>query len=219
MDFEYYLRAEEARKRKLIRARKRRERIKRRRKVVSVLSFALIAVLLVGGYTTLKPEEKAPQDEISAPQPVSFAQEKPSARIVLEPIEVEEDYYRGDIPLDRETQKLLKSACDEAGIEYELALAVIYQETRFQNIMGDNGNSYGYMQIQPRWHSDRMERLGVTDLNDPLSNFRVGCDLLAELLERYTLEEALTAYNTGSAGTSKYATSVIGYMEEYKTRV
>ena len=124
-------------------------------------------------------------------------------------------YFRADVPLDGETQAFLRSACEEAGITYELALAVIRQETEFRNVVGDNGDSIGYMQIQPRWHEERMERLGVTDLADPYSNFRVGCDFLAELLSEYTLEEALTAYNSGKPGKSEYATSVMGYMEEY----
>lgn len=127
----------------------------------------------------------------------------------------ENGYFRSDVPLDGDTQALLHSACEEAGITYELALAVIRKETEFQNVMGDNGNSYGYMQIQPRWHEDRMERLGVTDLTDPYSNFCVGCDFLSELLSKYTLEEALTAYNSGKPGKSEYATSVINYMDEY----
>ena len=127
----------------------------------------------------------------------------------------ETGYFRSDVPLDGETQALLRSACEEAGITYELALAVIRQETDFRNVVGDNGDSIGYMQIQPRWHEERMGRLGVTDLEDPYSNFRVGCDFLAELLSKYTLEEALTAYNSGKPGQSEYATSVIGYMEEY----
>ena len=60
-----------------------------------------------------------------------------------------------------------------------------------------------------------MERLGVVDLSDPLSNFRVGCDFLAELIDRYGDEEmALTCYNTGSPGKSSYATRVIEYMTE-----
>lgn len=127
----------------------------------------------------------------------------------------ETGYFRSDVPLDGETQALLRSACEEAGIAYELALAVIRQETDFRNVVGDNGDSIGYMQIQPRWHRERMERLGVTDLTDSYSNFRVGCDFLAELLEKYTMEDALTAYNSGKPGKSEYATSVIGYMEEY----
>lgn len=71
------------------------------------------------------------------------------------------------------------------------------------------------MQIQEQWHRDRMERLGVTDLTDPLGNFRVGCDYLAELMGRYSLEEALTAYNSGRPGKSRYASAVLETMEGY----
>lgn len=122
------------------------------------------------------------------------------------------DPVRDDIPLDAETQRLLYEACGETGIRYELALAVIWQETDFRNVIGDGGDSYGYMQIQSKWHGERMERLGVTDLNDPYSNFLVGCDFLAELISRYDLTEALTAYNSGSPGDSQYARDVLNYM-------
>ena len=124
-------------------------------------------------------------------------------------------YFRYDVPLDDETQAFLRAACDESGVPYELALAVIRKESTFQNIIGDSGDSVGYMQIQPRWHKERMERLGVTDLRDPFSNFRVGCDYLAELLERYPLEDAMTAYNSGNPGKSDYAKDVISYMEDF----
>lgn len=124
-------------------------------------------------------------------------------------------YFREDVPLDGDTQALLRAACEETGIPYELALAVIRQETEFRNVVGDDGRSVGYMQVQRRWHEDRMARLGVTDLTDPYGNFRVGCDYLAELLGKYTLEEALTAYNSGKPGKSTYASNVLAYMEAY----
>lgn len=124
-------------------------------------------------------------------------------------------YFREDVPLDGDTQAFLRAACEETGIPYELALAVIRQETEFRNVVGDDGRSVGYMQVQQRWHEDRMARLGVTDLTDPYGNFRVGCDYLAELLGKYTLEEALTAYNSGKPGKSAYASNVLGYMEAY----
>ena len=92
---------------------------------------------------------------------------------------------------------------------------MIRQETEFRNVVGDDGRSVGYMQVQRRWHEDRMARLGVTDLTDPYGNFRVGCDYLAELLGKYPLEEALTAYNSGKPGKSAYASNVLGYMEAY----
>lgn len=124
-------------------------------------------------------------------------------------------YPYNNISFSPELQELLWYACEETGCPYELALSVIWRETRYQNVNGDGGNSIGYMQIQPRWHRERMEKLGVTDLSDPLSNFRVGCDLLAELIDEYgSVEMALTCYNTGSPGKSDYATRVIEYMAE-----
>ena len=142
----------------------------------------------------------------SQPVPQSIESEQP-----------EEDPFRyyDCISLEYELQELVWNACEETGCPYELALSVIFCESAYLNVNGDSGNSIGYMQIQPRWHYDRMERLGVTDLSDPLSNFRVGCDLLAELIEKYvSVEAALTCYNTGSPGTSKYANKVLSYMNE-----
>ena len=34
-------------------------------------------------------------------------------------------YFRDDIPLDFETQACLRAACDESGVPFEIALAVI----------------------------------------------------------------------------------------------
>ena len=110
---------------------------------------------------------------------------------------IEQGYFRYDVPLSFTEQDFLHTACEEAGVPYALALAVIEKESGFENIVGDDGESSGYMQVQEKWHRNRMERLGVTDLMDPFTNFRVGCDYLAELLDKYPTEEALTAYNSG----------------------
>lgn len=109
---------------------------------------------------------------------------------------VAQGYFRNDVPLTYDEQDFLHTACQESGVPYALALAVIEKETGFRNVIGDDGASCGFMQVQERWHWDRMERLGVTDLSDPFWNFRVGCDFLAELLDKYPVEEALTAYNS-----------------------
>ena len=60
----------------------------------------------------------------------------------------EDTYLREDIPLDYATQMLLYGACLEFEVPYELALAVIEQETNFRNVTGDDGASVGFMQIQ-----------------------------------------------------------------------
>lgn len=118
-----------------------------------------------------------------------------------------------DVPLDADLQQLLREACKESGINMSLALAVIWEETDYRNIIGDDGASSGYMQVQQKWHEDRMARLGVTDLMDPASNFRVGCDYLAELLETYPLANALAFYNSGDPALRPYCERVMDYME------
>ena len=83
------------------------------------------------------------------------------------------------------------------------------------------------MQIQPIWHSERMNKLGVTDLLNPYQNVTVGIDFLAELLEEGKgTAWALSAYNGGpdyaddlfeNGTTSKYAVEVLensGRMKE-----
>lgn len=117
-----------------------------------------------------------------------------------------------NVPLDAELQQMLRQACEESGIDMELALAVIWAETDFRNIVGDDGASEGYMQVQKRWHADRMARLGVTDLMDPASNFRTGCDYLAELLDKYPLANALSFYNSGDPALRPYCEKVMDYM-------
>ena len=204
--------------------RNRRRRTRNKHKKIRIwlaviLVFTLFLIIVYCSDNTGKVRIDR-QEQITYVEPVELMMSDGDAEEDFENEKIESalyenGYFRSDVPLDGETQALLHAACEEAGITYELALAVIRKETGFQNVMGDNGNSYGYMQIQPRWHKDRMERLGVTDLTDPYSNFRVGCDFLAELLSKYTLEEALTAYNSGKPGKSEYAASVMNYMEEY----
>lgn len=116
----------------------------------------------------------------------------------VEEVSVEPDNFRDDIPLTHEEQEWLRAACEEFDVPYALALGLIEKETVFRNVVGDDGASTGYMQIQQKWHWDRMERLGVTDLLEPNGNFRVGCDFLSELYGKYNdWSVALTVYNMG----------------------
>jgi soluble lytic murein transglycosylase-like protein len=184
-----------------------------------------VAAAIITAQMLLSAKTKAEEPKPSAatvttiPQPKAVMPEAPVEDFENEKIEaalLEQGYLRDDIPLDYDTQALLRAACDETGVEFELALAVVWRETTFRNVGGDDGNSFGYMQVQPRWHRARMDRLGVTDLMDPAGNFRVGCDYLAELLAKYPLEQALTCYNTGRPGHNQYARDVVGYLEELK---
>ena len=169
-------------------------------------------------------QEKEAQADQAETMP--FLEIEEPETVIEEPEVVAFDPVREDIPLDADTQRQLYRACDEVGVSYELALAVIWRESRFQNIVGDNGDSAGYMQVQPRWHSERMERLGVSDLSNPQGNFLVGCDYLAELIGKDRgIEWALMAYNGGpfyannmakAEKVSKYARDILNYMNDLK---
>ena len=71
----------------------------------------------------------------------------------------------------------------------ELVMAIIERESK-----GDpnatNCSCKGLMQISEKWHVDRMDRLGVTDIYDTVGNIHVGVDYLSELFLKY--EDAAT---------------------------
>lgn len=124
-------------------------------------------------------------------------------------------YYRSDIPMSEAEQAQLWEACLEFGVPYELALAVIWQETHFMNV--DSGSCKGYMQIMPKWVWPEMEQIGATDLMIPRDNFRVGCCLLGKFIAQHGVAGGLTRYNTGSPGHNSYATAVMSKWEKLQS--
>ena len=86
------------------------------------------------------------------------------------------------------------------GLDSRIVKALIEEESGWcESAEGDNGNSVGLMQIQERWHKERMKRLGVTDLYDPEQNITLGCDILSELVNKYgNYRDALSVYNSGN---------------------
>lgn len=88
-------------------------------------------------------------------------------------------------------------------ISPELIIAMIETESSGRwNIISEDG-AVGLMQIMPKYHEERMERLGVTNIFDPYSNILVGVDYLSELAEKYDdLPTVLMAYNMGEYGSA-----------------
>lgn len=132
-----------------------------------------------------------------------------------------------NVPLDDDLVLHIIEVADENNIEPELILAIIRQESDFNpSAMGDSGHSYGLMQVQKRYHKERMERLYCTDLLNPYENIIVGADIIAQKLRSGKgLAWALMAYNGGNpyaneklqAGEiSEYAQNVMKYCAEYK---
>lgn len=142
--------------------------------------------------------------------------EDPEEDTLIEEALLEQGYFRDDVPLTYDLQDALHTACEEFEIRYELALAVIERETNFTATVGDGGESIGWFQIQPKWWGKLMDEIGVDDPADPAQNFRLGCAILAQLIDRYGNEtDALTAYNTGRPGESEYAAAVLEIAVRY----
>lgn len=75
--------------------------------------------------------------------------------------------------------------CDENEISYELVLAVMYLESRFDveavNYANSNGTrDYGLMQINSRYKDVHAENAGIDNFNvfDPYENIKVGINVL-----------------------------------------
>ena len=131
------------------------------------------------------------------------------------------------VPLDEDLQLHIIDLCNDYNVEPELALAVIGQESNYNaNAIGDNGKSFGLMQVQKQFHEDRMVKVGATDLLNPYDNVAVGIDILAECLnEGKGLEWALHCYNgwveyadymQATGQVSDYTESVLKLYEELK---
>lgn len=123
-----------------------------------------------------------------------------------------------DLPLADEVQSEIIRECTNAEVDPEIIFSMMGVESGFNaDAIGDGGDSYGLMQIQPKWQSGRMEKLNVTNLFDPVQNSKVGIDLMAELLSyNRGIEWALTAYNAGISNANKigcnsYAEKVMEY--------
>ncbi len=100
------------------------------------------------------------------------------------------------------------------GISPKLLKAIAKVESGEQpGIVGDDGESIGLFQIQPKWHAQRLKE--GESLLDPEVNTRIACEILTELMDKYgTLDEVLTAYNCGhDTGSREYANRVYEEME------
>lgn len=98
----------------------------------------------------------------------------------------------------------------EKNIHPELILAVIAVESSFKET-AKNGGAMGLMQIIPRWHKQKIEKIGGTrQLFDPAKNIRVGTSIFKDYLESSSgnIRNALIRYN-GSLSARAYASKIL----------
>ena len=119
---------------------------------------------------------------------------------------------RYPVPLDDAIQQFITQEAIDKGVAPSLVFAIIKNESDFDpNHIGDDGNSFGLMQIWASEHTERCARLGAVNLLNPYQNVRVGIDFLAELLETKSFDDAMTFY---SGGNTEYGAIVKATAEQ-----
>ena len=122
-----------------------------------------------------------------------------------------------EVPLAAETQWTIFEQCGQDADLFCSVMAIASVESDFDpQMVGDGGDSIGMMQINTRWHTGRMEALGVTDLTDPVQCAAVAVDYLQELediLEAGPGNQGLyVGYNCGPSRAKR--TSSTAYSRE-----
>ncbi len=166
--------------------------------------------------STTTPTETIP--EPTETEPIEAPSETPS-----EPeTEPARKYY--DVPLSEDLQDHIFAECEKYNVDPALVIAMIRMESNYNaNSVGDNGDSLGLMQIQPKWHQATANHLNCPDLMDPYQNVTVGIYIISGHLsvgkgDAYALmayngggEYAKKNYNNGIV--SSYAKTVLAYRD------
>lgn len=183
--------------------------IQRLRKSSLCLALAIFSLTIISGtYSGIEAkqgtnEPKALRDTQSAFLEDTIQQPKTKLK-QEEPIEL---YYIPEIPLDKELQKYTYDLCLEKNIDYELVLAVMWRESRFElDATGYNTNGTqdsGIMQINDINKEWIAEELNVTDLYDPQQNILAGITMLSNFIDTYGEHDGLMAYGAGETGMSR----------------
>ena len=90
------------------------------------------------------------------------------------------------------------------GIDPALLLGVMFAESTFNKYAISNVGAFGFMQVLPRWHTDKIikarEKLGNPEVFDTEVNIYLGSWILKDCISKYgNINTALKCYN-GSVG-------------------
>jgi len=110
------------------------------------------------------------------------------------------------------------------GIDPDILMALSWVESRWTPSVVSPHNAVGLCQIVPKWQGTRMDKLGLYDLYDPVSNMIIAADLIHEL-QGYPngadIQWVLMAYNEGApVANQKYNSGIISdYVRDVFARM
>ena len=183
----------------------------------------MLILIALAGCLRVEPQAEIRQEqETTTEQPTAIVEE------VAQETVAEPTYKPCDIPLSQELQIWLIDYCKDIHINPYMIMAMCERESQYNaNAVGDSGRSIGIMQIQPKWHEWRMDKLGCTDLLDARQNMMVGIDILMDLYSKCNdTAWVLMAYNGGEAyanrnynagNISEYAIYIMTRTEEMES--
>lgn len=198
--------------------------------IVGILAVVITGTMMLVNFTTepITTKAKAEQGftgDWSVIEVTTTPETESATEAVTEPSETTPStesattsYYNVNLP--EYVQDVIFAECEKYGIMPSIVIAMIERESQFDRYaIGDDGRSLGLMQIQPKWHIERMIQMGCTDLFDPIQNVKVGIAILGDLKNQSnSIGWALTAYNGGYAmaneGLSIYAMSILSRAHE-----
>lgn len=213
---------------------------KRKSAIITAVAILAGSAIVMSGHAEVKGESPdAPPADVpaltviqTAPAPPPTADPLPmdNARELWSVERDKQDTPLLSADLDATTQWAIYDVCDRDSQLFCTVMAIAWKESLYQtDTIGDGGDSIGMMQINTRWNTDRMERLGVTDLTDPVQSATVAVDLLRELAETFDSgisdTTTLMAYNMGPTGAKRamdagtyetaYTQEVIALLQTY----
>lgn len=157
----------------------------------------------------------------------AYTHQETTKEATIKPLHIEtvkqaEEATFYDVPLSNELQAYIFAECEAKNIAPEIIISIIEHESNYKpDAIGDDGEALGLMQIQPKWHKERMERLECTDLLNPYENIKVGIDIICELInDDPDLYYVLIAYNGGRYYANKNISNdvISGYALEVAAR-
>lgn len=167
---------------------------------------------------------------LEKPETVKTLIDTKQESIVLQVPETEVVFKVSDTKLSDELQQHVYDTCIMYDVDPFTIIAQIEKESSCRAyVCNPRTGCAGLMQIYEKWHVDRMERLGVTDLLDGKQNILVGIDYMAELLKRCDGDyiHALMCYNMGGGNAdpkfkngeySDYAIDIVTRAEQLRTK-
>jgi membrane-bound lytic murein transglycosylase B len=170
---------------------------------------SLVLTLRGGGQIVCAPSmiARIEPDEVAYPEsPEALAEpdstERPAAELFADaragrggPVP-----FSQDLEWDPRYAPIIEKAAAAQGVDPKLVRALIQVESHYESRARSPRGAMGLMQLMPA----TARRYAVADPYDPASNIEAGIKHLKSLLERFTEELALAAYNAGESAVQRF---------------